>query len=146
MKAPGTIFNRWNVMMTFVLATFVHIRIISAVTYQILTNLFLHNFLQALFFGSKFFWTRILFNIVPQMTQIFGPYFLRTKFFFKQKNFWTQNLLGPNFSDLSPMIFWSLNFFRLEMFGTQNFLGLNFFFTQDFLELKFFLTQIFFQK
>ena len=69
--------SRWHA--TFVLVTFVHIRIISAGIDQILTKLLVPNFLGALFsFTNICFFTKLL------LTQIFlDLYFFKPDFFYQ---------------------------------------------------------------
>ena len=130
---------------TFVLATFVHIRNVSAVTDPILSKRFGPNFSQALTFLIEFFWDPIKF-LDQQFCEpkIFGPKYLIGHHFFSNKFFWTQ-------------IFWDKhflysNFFRLKISSDSKFCWTKFFFwIKEFwvhkflLQIKFFLDHNFFQ-
>ena len=102
------------VQATFVLATFVHIRNISAVTDLILTKLFVPNFWQALIFlHTKF--------CGPTF---FGPKIFQIKIFFRSK------------ISLDTKFCWRKVFLDTKLFSTLKFLDQIFFLTKFVLDLK----------
>ena len=102
------------VTMTFVLATFVYIRNITAVTDPIW-----QHFLNPIFCRP---WTRIL----------FGPKICLTQTFFNLEIYWTQNLVDHKYWE---PIFYDLYFFALD------FLDPHFFVSKTFWTFKIFVDQ-----
>ena len=128
------------VQATYVLAMFVHISNISAVSDPILTKLFGPNFS-----GSKFLWTNIIFfgpNLFVDQQFCWNQYFLeskkifRSKIFFGPISFFDQQFCGSKIIS-DPKIFWTQNSDK-KKFRTQIFLNPQFFWTQMLLDPKFF--------
>ena len=111
---------------TFVLATFVHIRNVSAVTDPILTKRLGPNFWQALTF---------LIEIFLGPYKFFGPTILWTQ------NLWTQNFVWTFFSN---KFFWTQIFYDINIFWTPIFLDLKYLPTQNFVKPNFFWVHKFF--
>ena len=133
---------------TYVLVTFVHIRIISDVTDPLFTKLLGPNFFQQYFsyylpdFDQKFlnpiFWGPQFSGPTVFWTKFFDQYIFLIKIFWYQHffTFWTQILFVPAIYWIKknlPKIFW-LNTFGPEIFWTPNFF--NYFFGPKFFDLK----------
>ena len=95
---------------TFVLATFVHTRNISAVTDPMLTKCLWPNFLQALIFLIEIFYQNFVWPNFFGTLKFFGPKILWTQ------NFWTQNFV------------WTPIFLGQECFRHKHFLDSIFFY------------------
>ena len=127
----------------FVMATFVHIRNISAVTGPILTKLFGPNFFEIMIFVDQ--------NVLGQ--NFFGPkFFLNTNFFkpqiffpdpkvLDQKSYWFQKNFEPKF--FRRTIFSDSNFFYWPNFILDTNFCLNVFSDPQFFFLIFFRPKIY---
>ena len=134
-----------TVLVTFVQATYVwrHLSI-SAISQRLLVRLWA-NFLEPIFWGSWFLWTKMSMNQISV-----DPYFFRTP------HFWTSNFIGPK-KNFKPKFFfkaetfykpkfffqtqnflWTQHFYK-ELFGLKSYLGPLFLWNQQFLNLNFFV-------
>ena len=125
---------------TFLLATFVHIRNISAVTEHILTKPFGPNFLHALIsLDPKFCWPTNFWSQNFLDRRFWDSKFLWTKNFVDANFLWTQHFLTKNYcrpkSIFWPQIILVQKVFCIKSFGSKKTL-----------DQKYFLDQIFFQS
>ena len=126
---------------TFVLATFVHIRMISAVTDPILTKCLEPNILQALFFLEILLPKFCLVNILCDLGNFLDLKFLRPKHFLDSNFFDLKYLLTQNF--VEPVFFRIKEFWVHKYFVTNKiFLGLTFLSTNFLFKRNFFLVKL----
>ena len=126
---------------TFVLATFFHIRNISAIT-DLDHTFWTQNFLIQIFFDQNCFGIQITLN--PNIFGFLSPNFMDSIFFQTLTLFVTQNYFGPKVL-LDSKLFSTQFFWRKIILGLKNFLIQNYFITKI-LDSKYFWTNFVFNK